>query len=57
MPDTVLKGVSVLGHVASEWFCTDGKVNACSLEEDKKGERKEINGLPMDLHIIFIVAN
>lgn len=33
MPDPVLKGVSVLRHVAGEGFGADSKINACSLEE------------------------
>lgn len=34
MPDPVLEGVPVLGHVAREGLGTDGKVNTGPLEEN-----------------------
>lgn len=35
MPDPVLEGVPVLGHVACEGLGTDGKVNTGPLEDKK----------------------
>lgn len=34
MPDPVLEGVPVLGHVARQGLGTDGKVNTGSLEQN-----------------------
>ena len=37
VPDAVLEGVPVLGHVAGERFGTDGEVDACPLREGHTG--------------------
>lgn len=36
MPQTVLEGVPILGHVASQWLGTDGKVYAGPLQHTSR---------------------
>lgn len=53
MPQSVLEGLSVLGHVARHWLGADGKVNASPLmgrnkkDQTHRAEEKPLNYLNM----------